>query len=177
MAGAGRVGGLMRREGRHILSQAGIYLAARGLPGVVAFLAIPLFSRLLSPADYGRYALALATVNRLNALLFQWLRRSLVRSLPGYREDPVRLKSTLATAGGAIVLAAGALGAVACALPITHGWRGFVGLCWSSLAIQATFGLCCEDAPGSLQPWHYIRAPPSPPIAFRAPRGAVVRLG
>ena len=167
----------MRREGRHILSQAGIYLAARGLPGVVAFLAIPLFSRLLSPADYGRYALALATVNVLNALLFQWLRLSLVRYLPGYREDPVRLKSTLATAGGAIVLAAGALGAVACALPITHGWRGFVGLCWSSLAIQATFELCCEYARGSLEPWHYMRLQLARAFAFVALGVAFVRMG
>src|SRR6476646_812268 len=97
----------MRPPGKNILSQAGIYLAARGLPGVIAFLAIPLFSRLLNPADYGRYALPLATVTVLNALLFQWLRLSLVRYLPGAKGDPTRLKSTLATACGATVLAAG----------------------------------------------------------------------
>ena len=167
----------MRAEGKTILSQAGIYLAARGLPGIVSFLAIPLFSRLLSPADYGRYALALATVGVLNALLFQWLRLSLVRYLPGCKEDPVRLKSTLATAGGATLLAAGALGAAACVLPVTDGWRAFIGLCWVALAVQATFELCCEYARGSLAPWHYMRLQLARAVCFVALGVAFVRMG
>src|SRR6476620_869841 len=85
----------MQREGKHVLSHAAIYLVARGLPGVIAFLAIPLFSRLLLPADYGRYALVMASVGLLNALLFQWLRLSLVRYLPAFKDDPAPLKSTL----------------------------------------------------------------------------------
>ncbi|MDB5332470.1 MAG: polysaccharide biosynthesis protein, partial [Phycisphaerales bacterium] len=68
----------MHREGKHVLSHAAIYLIARGVPGVVAFLTIPLFTRLLDPVDYGRYTLVVATVALLNALLFQWLRLSLV---------------------------------------------------------------------------------------------------
>ena len=167
----------MRAEGRNILSQAGIYLAARGLPGVVAFLAIPLFSRLLKPADYGRYALALATVNVLNALLFQWLRLSLVRYLPGHREDPAKVKSTLATAGAYTLLAAGALAAAACLLPVAHGWRAFVALCWVALAIQATFELCCEYARGSLDPWHYMRLQLARAIAFVALGVMFVKMG
>jgi O-antigen/teichoic acid export membrane protein len=167
----------MRGEGRNILSQAGIYLAARGLPGVVSFLAIPLFSRLLSPADYGRYALALATVGVLNALLFQWLRLSLVRYLPGCKEDPVRLKSTLATAGGATILAAGAVAAVACLLPITNGWRAFIALCWVALAIQATFELCCEYARGALEPWHYMRLQLARAVSFVALGVVFVKVG
>ena len=167
----------MRAEGKTILSQAGVYLAARGLPGVVSFLAIPLFSRLLSPADYGRYALGVATVGVLNALLFQWLRLSLVRYLPGCKEDPVRLKSTLATAGAATLLAAGAVGAVACLLPLSTGWRGFIGLCWTALAVQATFELCCEYARGSLAPWHYMRLQLARAISFVALGVLFVRMG
>jgi len=167
----------MRAEGKNILSQAGIYLAARGLPGVVSFLAIPLFSRLLSPADYGRYALALATVGVLNALLFQWLRLSLVRYLPGCKEDPLRLKSTLATAGGATVLAAGAIAAVACLFPVAAGWRAFVVLCWVALAIQAAFELCCEYARGALEPWHYMRLQLARAFAFVALGVVFVKLG
>ena len=86
----------MKQKERHILSHAAIYLVARGVPGLLAFIAIPLFTRLLDPADYGRYALVVATVNLLNALLFQWTRLSLVRYLPGCRDDAGRLKSTLA---------------------------------------------------------------------------------
>ena len=167
----------MRSEGKHILPQAGIYLAARGLPGLIAFLAIPLFSRLLDPADYGRYALALATVNVLNALLFQWLRLALVRYLPGHRHDAAQLKSTLATTCGVIVTALGALASAACLVPAFHGWRVFIALCWVSLAAHAAFELCCEYARGSLQPWHYMRLQLARAISFVALGVAIVLLG
>src|SRR5438874_6248258 len=108
----------MHREGRNVLGHAAVYLLARGLPGIVAFLAIPLFSRLLEPADYGRYALVLASVGLLNALLFQWLRLSLVRYLPAFKDDPARLKSTLVTATLILIAALGALAAAACLLPV-----------------------------------------------------------
>jgi O-antigen/teichoic acid export membrane protein len=85
----------MHRDGKNLLSHAAIYLVARGLPGIIAFLAIPLFTRLLDPADYGRYALVLATASLINALLFQWLRLSLLRYLPAYQDRPAVLKSTL----------------------------------------------------------------------------------
>jgi O-antigen/teichoic acid export membrane protein len=147
----------MHREGRHILSHAAIYLAARGLPGVIAFLAIPLFSRMLDPEGYGRYALALGAVNVAHALVFQWLRLSLVRYLPGAGEDRARLKSTLATTCAVLVLGVGILVAAACLLPAARGWRAVMAMAWAVLALQAAFELCCEYARGSLRPWHYMR--------------------
>ena len=147
----------MQREGRHILSHAAIYLAARGLPGVIAFLAIPLFSRMLDPEEYGRYALALGAVNVLNALLFQWLRLSLVRYLPGAGDERAQLKSTLATTSAILVLGVGLLVAAACLLPLARGWRAVMAMAWAVLALQAAFELCCEYARGSLRPWRYMR--------------------
>ncbi len=88
----------MKRDGENIFRHTAIYLVAHGVPGIMAFLAIPLFTRLLGPSSYGRYALFLTTVNLLNALLFQWLRLALVRYLPAWRHEPQRLKSTLLTA-------------------------------------------------------------------------------
>src|SRR6478672_3577473 len=88
----------------HLVSHAAIYLVARGLPGLIAFLAIPVFTRLLEPGAYGRYALVLATASVLNALLFQWLRLSLVRYLPAYHNEPAKLKSTLLAANGVVAI-------------------------------------------------------------------------
>src|SRR5258706_1925413 len=130
----------MQREGKHVLSHAAIYLVARGLPGIIAFLAIPLFSRLLEPADYGRYALVLASVGLLNALLFQWLRLSLVRYLPAFKDDPTRLKSTLVSATLLLVVALGAFPAVACLLPIGRDWRSGVAAWWVLVAVPGVFG-------------------------------------
>jgi O-antigen/teichoic acid export membrane protein len=146
----------MQREGRHALSHAGIYLVARGLPGIIAFLAIPLFSRLLMPEDYGRYALVMATVGLLNALLFQWLRLSLVRYLPAFKDDPARLKSTLITSSLLLIAILGVVAGVACLLPIAHGWRAVIGACWVMLAVQTMFELSCEYARSALQPWQYM---------------------
>src|SRR5215212_166773 len=101
----------MQREGRNILSHAAIYLVARGLPGIVAFLAIPVFTRLLDPAGYGRYAVVSATVGLLNALCFQWLRLALVRYLPAYKDRTAVLKSTLLAVEFRLVAAAGVVGA------------------------------------------------------------------
>ena len=53
--------------------------------------------RVERPAIVNDFALVVATVELLNALLFQWLRLSLVRFLPAAKDDPVKLKSTLAT--------------------------------------------------------------------------------
>src|SRR5256886_16121546 len=116
----------MQREPKHVLSHAAIYLIARGLPGIITFLAIPTFTRLLDPADYGRYALVIATVSLLNALLFQWLRLSLVRYLPAYKDNLAPLKSTLASATLLLVGAMGIIAGVICLLPVSRNWRPMI---------------------------------------------------
>src|SRR4051812_48838396 len=146
----------MSKDGKHVLSHAAIYLVARGLPGIIAFLAIPLFTRLLAPAEYGRYALVLATVGLLNALLFQWARLSLVRFLPAFNKEPGKLKSTLMTSSVTLIGILGVLAAITCLLPLPHEWRGVIVPCWIMLAVQAVFELCCEYARASLRPWHYM---------------------
>ena len=146
----------MQGDRRHVLSHTAAYALARGLPGVMAFVAIPLFTRLLDPADYGRYALAAATVNLLNGLAFQWLRLSLVRYLPAYRQDAARLKSTLMTTAAGLIVALAALAAVALLAPVGRPWRAVVFWCWAMLAAQAIFDLCCEYSRAALRPWHVM---------------------
>ena len=156
----------MQRERTNVVSHAAVYLLARGLPGLVSFLAIPLFSRLLDPAEYGRYALVLATVNVLYALLFQWLRLSLVRYLAASGGDPSKLKSTLMTTVFALALASGALTGAACLLPAAQGWRDFLLLCWALLAVQSAFELCCEYTRAMLRPWQFMRLQLARSVSF-----------
>ncbi|HZK81431.1 MAG TPA: polysaccharide biosynthesis C-terminal domain-containing protein [Humisphaera sp.] len=146
----------MQRPAKHVLSHAGIYLIARGLPGMIAFLAIPLFTRILSRADYGRYALALAGVNLLNALVFQWLRLSLVRFLPAFKDNTRQLQATLATVACGSIAALGVLALAICLFPVGAEIRSMIGLCWVLLAAQALFDLCNEYSRAALQPWRYM---------------------
>jgi O-antigen/teichoic acid export membrane protein len=148
----------MKRSSKHVLSHAAIYLVARGLPGIVAFLAIPLFTRLLDPAAYGRYALVLATVVMLNALLFQWLRLSLTRYLPAFAnpDEQSKLKSTLISTAGLLIVILGLLAAAAALLPLLAPWREVILVGWLVLTAQALFELCCEYSRAALNPWQFM---------------------
>ncbi len=138
------------------LKHAGIYLFARGIPGLVAFLAIPVFSRLLDPEEYGRYAVVVAIVATLNAGLFQWLRLSLVRFLPAQDVPSDRLKSTLASASLLLVAILGVVAVLLCFTPHAAGWRSAIGACWVLVSAQALFDICCEATRAALSPLRYM---------------------
>ena len=65
-------------QGKHSL----IYFLGRGLPGIINFGAMALYTRLLLPHEYGMFSLVFATVNLLTTILYQWLRLVLLRFLP-----------------------------------------------------------------------------------------------
>ena len=167
----------MQRDGSNVVSHAAVYLLARGLPGAVAFLAIPLFSRLLGPAEYGRYALVLAAANVLYALVFQWLRLALSRYAAAAGVDAARLKSTLATTAALLALATGLATAAACALPATRGWRDALVAGWVVLAAHSAFELCCEFARATLRPWQFMRLQLVRSASFVALGAAFVAAG
>ncbi len=63
---------------RHILG----YTPSLLVPAITAFLAVFAYTRLLSPSEYGHYALALNSMNLLSAVFFFWLQVSLPRLMP-----------------------------------------------------------------------------------------------
>lgn len=77
-----------------LLSHGLQYLLARGIPGVINFLAIALYTRLISPEQYGAYTLTVTAVSATDALLLHWLRLALLRFLP---KSEVEATGTLAT--------------------------------------------------------------------------------
>jgi O-antigen/teichoic acid export membrane protein len=71
------------------------YALARGLPALVNFAAIAVYTRLLEPADYGRYAVVVATIGMAHMLAFLWLQLSLGRFFAAYRATPERFLSSV----------------------------------------------------------------------------------
>ncbi|MFT4913949.1 MAG: O-antigen/teichoic acid export membrane protein [Brevundimonas sp.] len=55
------------------------YLPANIVQGVVGFLAIVIFTRVLSPADFGRYALAFSVMTLAHVAVFSWLEAAMAR--------------------------------------------------------------------------------------------------
>jgi O-antigen/teichoic acid export membrane protein len=131
-----------------------LYLLARGVPGLISLLAIGIYTRLLAPEDYGRYALVLAGVGLANKLLYEWLRLGLLRFAPGMREQQDRLLATIAATYLGLVVTTGAIGAVALALtdPLSR-WLIAAGI--PLLWIQALFDLELERARSQLLPQRY----------------------
>jgi len=98
----------------------------------------------------------LATVMLFNALLFQWLRLSMVRFLPACKDDPAQLKSALLTSSVLMLLALLPLALVAYFLPFARQWRPVIFPCWVMLALQSMFELCNEYSRAILRPWQYM---------------------
>lgn len=87
------------------------YLLARGIPGVVNFAALALYTHLLSTEDFGRYSLILTGVGLVHVIVFQWLLLVLSRFLPAHADEPqcvlqpiLALFLLLAGGGGSIGL-------------------------------------------------------------------------
>lgn len=59
-----------------------LYVFARGLPGLINFAVLAVYTRLLTPDQYGQYAIVIAIVGLLNMLFFEWLHLGLLRYLP-----------------------------------------------------------------------------------------------
>src|SRR5919106_2482759 len=130
-----------------------VYLVARGLPGLISLLAIFVYTRLLLPEEYGRYALVIAGVGLANKLAFEWLRLSLLRFLPA-AHDPRILFATLG-AGFLCLVALSALIGAAALLFMSPDMRWMVGTGLALLWAQALFELELERARAQLAPKRY----------------------
>lgn len=56
-----------------------IYFFSKGLPAIINFFGIIIYTRIVSPDDYGIYSLTIVYVGLFNAITFQWIRSSLLR--------------------------------------------------------------------------------------------------
>lgn len=131
------------------------YLFARGLPGVINLLAMALYTRLLSPDDYGNYALIIAGVSLANVTLFQWLRLGLLRFLPSYQNNQKAFLSTILFGYITLVVLTGSCGAIASICISDPALRGFILLGVMLLWVQAFFELTLDLARIQLAPKRY----------------------
>ncbi|KAF1687182.1 hypothetical protein B1992_04120 [Pseudoxanthomonas broegbernensis] len=115
------------------------YLLARGIPGLVNFAALAIYTRLLTAGEFGRYALILSIVGLVNVLFFQWLTLVVARFVPRSVDKPhntlqhvLSLFLLLSAAALAVALAAGILWpvpglawliALAAMLAIAQAWH------------------------------------------------------
>lgn len=71
------------------------YVFARGGPAAINFLTLAVLTRILAPADFGRYALVVAWVGLVSAVLHQWLNSGARRYLAAYQEGRTAFLASL----------------------------------------------------------------------------------
>lgn len=138
---------------RHSLA----YLFARGLPGLVNFAALAIYTRLLAPADYGRYSLLVAGVSMAGVVVFQWHRLVLARWLAARAQDAQRFLGEILSVFLTLALAiagAGLLLALAWPDPV---WQRLLGLAVVLLIAQEWIELNLILAAAQLSPARYGR--------------------
>lgn len=135
-----------------LIRHSALYFLARGVPGLISFLAIAVYTRLLPPGDYGKYTLVVASVGLLNVVFFQWLRLALARFYPAELNDTRALLSTILLAFSGIALVTGGVGWVVALLWPDEAWRGLIAIAIPLLWVQAWFELNLSLAATRLEP-------------------------
>jgi O-antigen/teichoic acid export membrane protein len=97
-----------------MLRHSALYFLARGGPGLLNFVGIAVFTRLLAPGDYGWYALVITAVTVANAVAFQWLRLGLLRFLPAYKGKDTEFLSTIVLGFACVMAISGVAAAISC---------------------------------------------------------------
>ena len=136
-----------------------IYLCGRVLSALLSLISLIIFTRLLTPAEYGRLSVIVAIAGLLAGVVFQWLRQCLVQ----FGGD-VRLRAQLLGSIGLlfwIAVAAIIVVAVVAISVVEFGAGGFevttadiVVVCFFALA-QSWFELSTDAVRLDLQPFKY----------------------
>ena len=72
-----------------------IYLIAKAIPGIMAFIALSLYTHLLSPDEYGLYTLIFTAAMFANNVIFFWLPAGTLRFWSKQEYEPKSFISTL----------------------------------------------------------------------------------
>ena len=137
-----------------LIKHSSLYILARGIPGLINFMAVALYTRFLSPEEYGRYILVLAGVGFFNVVFFQWLKLSLLRFLPANSKDFKPLLSTVLIGFASLVCLTGVVGLLIAWL-WPAAWRNLILLAVLLLWAQSWFDLNLELARGRFHLWRY----------------------
>jgi O-antigen/teichoic acid export membrane protein len=72
---------------RHTVRDLIRYIPAAVIPFILGFIAVALYTRLLSPSEYGFYTLVFSTALFIETLAFSWMNQSILRYYERYRQN------------------------------------------------------------------------------------------
>lgn len=129
------------------------YFAARALPAVLTVVAIAVYTRLLEPREYGRYALVFSAVVLFNIAFFYWIKVALVRFHAAHAAAPGALYRSVLACYGMTCAGVAAIGALALAVAWDDpAWRALVALAVPLVCVQGWFELNLSLATAQARP-------------------------
>jgi O-antigen/teichoic acid export membrane protein len=131
------------------------YGLAIGLPGLMNFAGLMLFTHLLAAAEFGQYALALAGLNLAHVLGFQWLQMVVARFLPTTSGDPQRVIRNVFAIFLALGLVVMIVGVSAALFWQDSSWQLLIALAVPLALVQAWMQLNLTLASTQLAPSRY----------------------
>lgn len=138
-----------------LLRHSASYLLARGVPGIINFFALAVYTRLLVPEQYGLYAMVIAVISLVNVVLWQWLRLGMSRFLASYEDRHGVFLSTVALAFLSLLVFSACLFVVVVMIWPEQVGIGLAALSLLLLWMQAWFELNLELARSRLSPLLY----------------------
>lgn len=138
-----------------LIRNTAVYALGRALPAAVSLLGLSLYTHLLSPEQYGRYALLLVCVGVANAVGFHWLRVAALRYLSGAGERRPAVLGALYSTYRYVALGAGGIALLALILVGDSEVRGLLVLGLLLLWCQTWFELNLDLRLAALEPVQY----------------------
>lgn len=89
------------------LRHSALYLLAQGIPALAAFFTLALYTRWLSPEDYGMYSTLLIIANSANIILFNWMYVALMRywnTTDFQKDELISLVGVVLVIGSALIV-------------------------------------------------------------------------
>lgn len=138
-----------------LLRHSATYLLARGVPGLVGFATIIIYTRLLSPEAYGLYALVVTGAAMCNAILYYWLSASLLRFLPQYQDNETDVLNAILSGFIFVSFLVGAGGALLVLIWNESEWSGLISIGILLVWAQAWLTINLELVRSRLAPMRY----------------------
>lgn len=140
---------------RTILRHGLIYASSLTFAGVMSLCTVAVYTRLLSPEQYGRYTLTITAVSLASVLLYEGLRAAILRFLPQYPPETKGLLSTFFFTILALCAGIGVLGLAVAMMWRSAGWSGLVLAGVLMFWVQLFYDATLDIARSQLSPQQY----------------------
>ena len=138
-----------------LLKHSFLYFLARGIPGLVGLATILIFTRIMTPEDYGRYIILISAGMLVSSIAYQWISTSLIRFK---LDESFNTDTLLASARDAYILVSIIVAIFIIAPAIyfmPNEWTAYIILALILILVQGMFNISLEYVRSLLSPGMY----------------------